>query len=216
MRLLDFLFPPRTDEALLRGIRDDEFLAFTKPQLAPETRPGTAVLLPFNEPAVRAAIHEAKYQGSERAFSLLALVLADYLRDADLMAKRGLVMVPVPLGKKRLKERGYNQAEEVARRAFRSFSAGEPRPSLEPDLLERVRETGSQVTLPRHKREENMRGAFSATPRLRRTSAADFANATFVILDDVLTTGATLQAAIDALRAAGVGSDHILPIALAH
>ncbi len=209
MRLLDLLFPPRSDEALLRGIRDDDFLALMQPRLAPETRPGTAVLLPFNEPAVRATIHEAKYQGNERAFSLLALVLADYLRDTDLMAKHDLVIVPVPLGKKRLRERGYNQAEEVARIAIRSASKGELCASIEPHLIERTRETGSQVALPRHKREENMHGAFGAVCPVDPSR-------TYLLLDDVLTTGATIQAAIDALCAAGISHDRILPVALAH
>ncbi|MDP3762856.1 MAG: hypothetical protein Q8Q97_02180, partial [bacterium] len=69
--------------AVLRDVSADAFLALVAPRLVPATRPGTVALLPFGDPSVRAAIHEAKYHGSERAFAFLAAVLAEYLRDAD-------------------------------------------------------------------------------------------------------------------------------------
>lgn len=214
MRLVDMLFPPRVDEIALRNISTDDFLALAAPQLIPETRPETVVLLPFNSPSVRAAIHEAKYHGNVRAFKLLALAFAEYLRDAD-DTSRTSVIVSVPLGKKRHKERGFNQVEEVARYALRSLGEeGAHTFELESDLLDRTRETASQVSLPRHAREENMRGAFTASPKLRGASAAELSATTYIIVDDVVTTGATLQAAVDALREAG--AEHIIPLALAH
>ncbi len=214
MGLFDFLFPPRVDELALRGISDDDFLALVKPRIVPETRPGTVALLSFGDASVRAAIHEAKYHGNERAFRLLGSALADYLRDADDIrtTRLNLVsLVPVPLGRERKKERGFNQAEEVARRALRSL---DDRFALNINLLERVKETQTQVSLERRRREENMSGAFSASPRLRRTSAAEISKCTYIIIDDVITTGATLQAAIDALREAG--AENVIPLALAH
>jgi ComF family protein len=197
----------------VRDIKNDDFLALVAPRLVPETRPGTAALLPFSDPRVRAAIHEAKYHGSERAFTLLALAVAEYLRDADDLPKTrfdlksesprsNLVLVPIPLGATRRKERGFNQAEEVARRAVKGLEI-----SVESDLLIRTRETESQVSLPRHKREKNMRNAFGVAHSIDPSCA-------YIILDDVLTTGATLQAAIDALQSAG--AKHIIPLALAH
>lgn len=201
MRFLDILFPPRVDEIALQNVSTNDFLALVTPRLTPETRPGTVVLLPFNYPSVRAAIHEAKYHGSERAFKLLALALAEYLRDADDGFTKP-VIVPVPLGKERRKERGFNQVEEVANRAAKQLGG-----AVDATLLIRVRETTSQISLPRRAREENMRGAFKAT---RRADASH----TYIVIDDVLTTGATLQAAIDALKKAG--AEHIIPLALAH
>ncbi|MDE1945556.1 MAG: hypothetical protein KGI03_04815, partial [Patescibacteria group bacterium] len=108
--LLDILFPPRDDEAALRGVDAGAFLARLAPALVPATRPPAAALLPFRDPVVRAALHEAKYHGTERAFALLAAALADFLPDylSELCARRA-TLVPVPLGRAREKERGYNQ-----------------------------------------------------------------------------------------------------------
>lgn len=211
MGLFDFLFPPRADEIALRSISDDDFLSLIKPRVVPETRPGTVALLSFDSPKVRSAIHEAKYHGSERAFRLLGSVLADYLRDADDVGHRKshIYIVPVPLGKERLKERGFNQVEEVAKHAVQELEI-----KIETGLLVRTRETISQISLAREKREENMRGAFTASPRLRSASPAEISKHTYIIVDDVITTGATLQAAIDALKDAGALS--VIPLALAH
>lgn len=202
MSFFDFLFPPRVDEIALRDVSDDEFLSQIAPRLVPVTRPGTIVLLPFNVPSVRSAIHEAKYHGSERAFRLLGFALADYLRDCDDVGHRKSYIVPVPLGKVRLNERGFNQVEEVAKHAVRELEI-----KIETGLLIRTRETASQVSLPRREREENMRGAFGTA------HSADPAY-TYIVIDDVITTGATLQSAVDALREAG--AEHIISLALAH
>ncbi len=201
MRFFDFLFPPRVDEIVLRDVSTDAFLMLVAPRLVLETRPETIGLLPFHDACVRAAVHEAKYHGSSHAFLLLAAALADYLRDAD-EGFRKPVIVPVPLGKERRKERGFNQVEEIANCATKEL--GIP---VDATLLMRTRETASQVSLPRHAREVNMRGAFKATRR------AD-PSCTYIIIDDVITTGATLQAAVDAFK--DVGAEHIIPLALAH
>lgn len=202
MRFLDFLFPPREDERALRGVSSDDFLAKMNPVLVPATSLPTVALFSFADPVVRAALHEAKYHGSEPAFTLLALSLAEYLRDAEDARLGTLRIVPVPLSSARRRERGFNQAEEVVRRA-----ASELGIAVEEELLVRTRDTASQVSLPRQKREENMRGAFG-------TAQSADSSFTYIVVDDVTTTGATLQAAIDALRSAG--ASHIIPLALAH
>lgn len=197
--LLDIIFPPREDEKKLRAVSTDTFLTLCNPQLIPITRPHTIALLPFSNTSVRAAIHEAKYRGNAKACELLSLALIEYLRDTE--EARMPIIVPVPLGKKRHRERGFNQIEEILR------SAKELSIPIAADMLVRARETESQVSLPRHKREENMRGVFKA---MRRADPVH----TYIVLDDVTTTGATLQAAIDALKEAG--ATHIIPLALAH
>lgn len=200
MYLLDLLFPPRTDENIARDVSADEFLEHLSPQLVTSTAPATVVLLPFSHPHVRAVIHEAKYHGSGRAFGLLSRALGEYLRDAEEGFGKP-ILIPVPLGSARRRERMFNQVEEVARQAASELDVAVD------TLLIRTRETVSQVSLPREKRKDNMRGAF------RAAYPAD-PDRTYIIIDDVTTTGATLQACIDALTEAG--AQHVLPLALAH
>ncbi|HUY62413.1 MAG TPA: phosphoribosyltransferase family protein [Candidatus Paceibacterota bacterium] len=197
---LDALFPPRADERALRGVSAAAFAALSDARRTDCTRPATIALLPFSDARVRAAVHEAKYHGSEKAFALLAAALARFLRDETMPGPR--ILVPVPLGTSRRRERGYNQVEEVARRVGAELGI-----AVDAELLARTRETASQTALGRREREENMRGAFGAAHPASPSM-------TYILLDDVLTTGATLQAAIDALANAGVA--RILPVALAH
>ncbi|MFZ3043495.1 MAG: phosphoribosyltransferase family protein [Minisyncoccia bacterium] len=203
-RWLDFLFPPRVDEEAIREVSADDFLSLMNVQLIATTTPNTVVLLPFTKMRVRAAIHEAKYRGNGHAFELLAITLAEYLRDADDVGRTTshIRIVPVPLGEMRQKERGFNQVEEIVRGAAKELGY-----VVDSVLLVRTRETASQVSLPRSARKENMRGAFGAA------HPADSAY-TYIVVDDVITTGATLQAAIEALQEAG--ATHIIPLALAH
>lgn len=202
LRFLDFLFPPRDDELALRSVTPDEFLRRMNPMLVPVTSPAAIVLLSYADPVVRSAIHEAKYHGSEQALALLASALGEYLREGE-DAKLGKVrIVPIPLSRARERERRFNQAHEIAARAANGLGM-----DVEADLLLRVRDTASQVSLPREMREENMRGAFAAA------RSAD-PSCSYILVDDVVTTGATLQAAIDALTQAG--AKHIIPLALTH
>lgn len=205
LRLLDLLFPPRTDETLVRNLTARAFGALVVPTRVPATHPETLTLLPFSNDAVRAVIHEAKYHGNIRAFALLGLVFAGYLKHA--YASERVIVIPVPLGEKRRRERGFNQTERIAAHAFRILKRERPALSLDPSFLIRTRETSSQVSLTRAARAENLRGAFTA---IRPANP----NASYLIIDDVLTTGATLQAAADALRAAGAAQ--VIPLALAH
>jgi predicted amidophosphoribosyltransferase len=114
--------------------------------------------------------------------------------------------VPIPLGKKRLRERGYNQVEETVRSAL-TLLEKERAYILDPTLLTRVRETPTQVGLPRAQREINMRGAFAVT-------RPPDSSCTYLLIDDVITTGATLQSAFDTLIHAGARDASL--IALAH
>lgn len=200
VRFLDFLFPPRKDESALRSVSKDAFFSLLSPRLVETTRPQTVALMHFSDPNVKAALHEAKYHGTGTAIDLLSATLAEYIREVEIIGT--LVVVPIPLGPSRQRERGFNQVDEVVKRVAKELGL-----TMDTELLARARETESQVSLPRAKRIENMRGAFSAA------HPADPAY-TYIVIDDVTTTGATLQAAIDALVKAGARS--IIPLALAH
>lgn len=107
-------------------------------------------------------------------------------------------LVPIPLHPSRLRRRGFNHADWIADRIARSPTARSLALRFEPGLLERVRDTGSQAGLAAAQRRANLRGAF----RIARRRSLDGC-VRVVLVDDVLTTGSTLDAAGDALLAAG-------------
>ena len=103
----------------------------------------------------------------------------------------GFILTPVPLHRRRKRSRGYNQSEILAR--YVSDVLDLP---LEADGLERVRDTESQVGRSESDRRRNVRGAFSA-------SKAKFAGKSVLLIDDISTTGSTLEACAAACNRAG-------------
>jgi ComF family protein len=108
------------------------------------------------------------------------------------------LIAPVPLTPARLAERGYNQAWELVKALRRWHEAGSPPPVLA-DALVRLAETPDQHSLPREQRLRNLQGVFAAHP----LHTARLQGAHVLLVDDVTTTGATLQAAAQALAQAG-------------
>jgi len=99
-------------------------------------------------------------------------------------------VVPMPLAPRRLAERGFNQAMEIARWVARRAGV-----RLEPGLAERVRDTAPQTDLPHAARAANVRGAFACTAALAGRSLA--------VVDDVMTSGATAEELARTLKRAG-------------
>lgn len=146
------------------------------------------------DPSTRRLIHEFKY--NDRVS--LARPLGRALRRTFIAEGfRAEVAIPVPLDGRRERERGYNQAELLALRL------GIP---VDQTILRRVRPTESQTGLTRRQRRINVRGAFRAVGPVRGT---------FVLVDDILTTGATLGEAARALRQQGAGPVEVLTLARA-
>jgi ComF family protein len=132
----------------------------------------------------REAVHRLKYEGWWR----MAGALAAAMRRLEPLTGR-VCLIPVPLGGRRLRTRGYNQSERIA--AALAALVGRP---VRTDLLARRRETRTQTALTPEARQANVAGAFEARP------AGGLA---CVLVDDVFTTGATLAEAAAALRRSG-------------
>lgn len=134
-----------------------------------------------------------KFHGATGLAPTMSALMAERIHAAQRDAMRPLVL-PVPLGRTRLAERGMNQSWELARRVARRL-----RLEAAPALLQRVVETPHLADLPRAARARAIRGAFRAAPaastRLRGRHVA--------LVDDVLTTGATATEAALALQEAG-------------
>ena len=129
-------------------------------------------------------IHRYKYAGNLALATLLAQALSARLAgDADLI-------IPMPLAPQRLRSRGFNQALEIARVVSRM--TGVP---LAANACRRVRDTAPQVSLPWQERAHNIRNAFACD--------ADLSGLRVAVIDDVMTTGATLNELARNLRQAG-------------
>ena len=138
------------------------------------------------EGALRGIIHAFKYEGRRS----LARPLAALMRERGAEMLRGAACaIPVPLHGSRRRQRGFNQAADLA------SHLGIPVATA----LRRVRATDSQIDLPAARRHRNVRGAFAATRH-----AAALAGSMVVLIDDVSTTGATLEACARALKENGV------------
>jgi len=152
---------------------------------APPRFDATIAALAYRFPA-DVLIQALKFHGTLAVAALLGRVLAQCIAGSAPVD----AVVPVPLSAPRLRARGYNQSMEIARTV-----AGTAGSKLEPWLCERIRDTPAQVDLPPAERARNVRGAFRCPRALEGITVA--------VVDDVMTTGATLDEIAGALKRMG-------------
>lgn len=154
----------------------------------------------FFNGVIRKAIHRLKYQHDLG----LGEVLSQYLVRAYLLQDWRIdIVIPVPLSLDRLAKRGYNQASLLAKPFALYLNI-----NFCPQALARVRDTRSQVGLSAQERQNNVQEAFLAKPELVGSKQ-------ILVIDDVTTTGSTLNACAAALRVAGAAKVYCLTLARA-
>jgi ComF family protein len=156
---------------------------------------------------LRELIHLLKYNGVRPAANVLGRMLAEAMEDLQPhFAETEILLAPVPLHARKLRQRGFNQSEMIARSALKLNSAG-GRFHLRANLLERCRETRSQIGLSRHQRRENIRGAFKVT------NPDEVNGRAVLVVDDVFTTGTTVSECARILRRAGASKVYVATVA---
>lgn len=168
-------------------------------QKNPPAYDSTCVVFRYAAPVDR-LIQHLKYHGRLDLSRVLGRYLADHM--LALNAPHPDVIVPVPLHVSRLRDRGYNQSLEIARVVARQM-----RVPLDWQGTRRTRATAPQTDLPRDQRRKNVRGAF--------TAGTGFAGLSVAIVDDVMTSGHTVNALAESLRRSGAREVRVWVVARA-
>ncbi len=163
------------------------------------------------EDRMREAIHALKYEGMHPAARRMGAMLAQAVAKLAGEAPQAMLVVPVPLHRSKHAQRGFNQARVLAghARAALRRSHAEWKLDLAPTTLMRIRATDTQAGLSPRARRMNVRGAFQVT------DAEAVRGRDVLLVDDILTTGATARAASQALKRAGAKSVWVATLARA-
>jgi ComF family protein len=155
---------------------------------------------------LRELIHLLKYEQVRPAANVLGRMLAEAIAGLEASFTAGpVLLLPVPLHVGKLRQRGFNQAEVIARAALKLRPAAQL--TLVAGLLRRCRPTQSQTGLTRHQRRENIRGAFEVT------RPHEVAGREVLVVDDVFTTGTTVSECARILRRAGASKVWVATVA---
>lgn len=193
--LVEFFLPSAVEMRIVEALTAEVVHGKVAPKAIPCGGATTLALLPYHDPAVKALLWALKYRASSRAAALLSGVLAETLEeewlDAELTGYPTRIVV-VPRSPESMKQYGANHLERIVEALPERF-----RKPYVKDALSRDSSSARQTTLKRNERLANMQGALSVEVRER------VLNTHVIILDDIVTTGATLAEASRALREAG-------------
>ena len=153
----------------------------------------------FDAP-VQNGLHAMKYRGNLALGEAIAVQMADFVHSLHWPID---ILMPVPLGKNRLKQRGYNQVALVARPLAYRLGI-----KYQEEALWKMRETRSQVGLNLSQRQENVQDVYQADPKV-------VGQKSILIMDDVATTGSTISACTEALLSSGAREVYVVTIARA-
>lgn len=213
--VLDMVFPIPLRLETLSSLRSDTLLSTAK-RASNDSRITSAnmeAVFSYRDPLIRNAICAFKYEGVQKLGSVFAETLYDTLHEDisyDMLLSSSnfpFLVVPIPLSRQRHLERGFNQSALVAEHFVSLFK--NEKIILAPHVLIRTRNTEKQALRPsRAERKENIRGCFSAP------FPEEIVGTHIILIDDVITTGATMREARQTLLDAG--ATDVRCIAIAH
>ena len=188
--------PLRRDPAPLCGPCSDRIMAYVETPHWVMTEDGFSFDVAYHvasyEDIVKRCICLFKYEGKIRLSKVLGSVMAEYAaRNTGCFGPIDMI-VPVPLHPVKLRERQFNQSELIA-----EHLAGRLDKKLEKNWLKRIKYTAPQTGLSREQRLRNLKGAFLVRKEAR------FADKSVLLVDDVMTTGATLHECAKTIKSAG-------------
>lgn len=208
--IFDFLFPKSERVRLIEKMTVEEYMLMAKNSDDIIKHDFTIIpLLNYKEPLVKDTVWEIKYRKNRKLIQLAAEIISSEIparleNESAYYHFEDFILVPIPLSKKRFKFRGYNQAQLITKELQTRHSF------ISSNALEKIKETKTQTSLGRSERIKNQKDAF----RVKKEMLAFIKNQNIIILDDVTTTGATLEEAKKVLMKAG--ARRVVGVTLAH
>ncbi len=206
---LDILFPKSALDALLATLSPDQLSKHLEAQHLWNDN-NTISLFNYTNPLIKNMIWAMKFKDNKRVTKLFASAVSDFLIEecsdrALFEAQENPIIIPIPLYKKRYRERGYNQSARVARNICEHNDTF----SFHDNILIRTKHTPPQTSLKsKTARIQNVRDVFDIA------DSEHVQGQHIILLDDITTTGSTLREARETLLTAG--AKNVLCIALAH
>jgi len=199
--ILDFIFPLQETGKLIHDAVPETIAGLYQPG----TYEGKHFIISYTSPLAQALIKENKYSKNTTAAQHLAKLLEKWLvRQTN---KTSVILIPIPLSTKRRRNRGHNQVSTILKQLHLGSSV-----KINENILRRTYDTTPQTTLKRQERLANLKNAFSCDVEKLKS----YTDCTFIIIDDVVTTGATLTEARAELATHLPPSTKIICLALAH
>lgn len=200
---LDVVFPRSKEVRTLEESGPADLRALLRPAGPIEGCEWAHVIFEYRHPLAKAMVWEIKYHGNRRVAGTAAELMCEELVgdafDLDRLDAAPMLLIPVPLSRERMRERGFNQAERIC--SFAAKLGAESGFEYAPEAAARVINTKPQARrMTKKERLSSIKGCFSV-PDPKRVEGRDM-----VIVDDVITTGATVSELRNTLLAAGARS----------
>jgi len=164
---------------------------------------------PYKDKRLKEVIETFKYKFVKELATPLALLIFKFLKENQQVEffknPLNFLIVPIPLHKRRQRERGFNQAEEIGKQLSPLLKI-----PIKTDILLRRKNTKPQVKLKKEERKENIKDAFIINPKIDISSLKD---KKIILLDDVFTSGSTMEEAAKVLRDRGIKQIWALAVA---